>query len=55
MRGIAIGNRVETLIGNAGPRCQRCKQPDRAGLANVRGLMLCRICHLIALARHHQQ
>lgn len=31
--------------------CQRCKRPDRHGLARVRGLLLCGTCHLIALVR----
>ena len=31
--------------------CDRCHKADGRGLANVRGLMLCGLCHLIAVAR----
>jgi len=31
--------------------CDRCGSRDRRGLANVRGLMLCGLCQLIAVAR----
>lgn len=33
------------------PACQRCGHRDRDGLAKIRGLLLCRVCHLIALVR----
>lgn len=33
------------------PACQRCGHRDRRGLANVRGLKLCGVCHLISIAR----
>ena len=33
------------------PACQRCGHRDRAGLAHIRGIRLCRLCHLIALVR----
>lgn len=35
----------------ARPACVRCGHRDRRGLANVRGLMLCGVCHLYAIAR----
>lgn len=43
---------VAPAVGTqARPACHRCGHRDRAGLAKVRGLWLCRVCNLIALAR----
>jgi hypothetical protein len=35
----------------ARPACQRCGHRDKRGLANMRGILLCSVCALVAIAK----
>jgi len=42
---------LTALDATVRPACQRCGHRDRRGLANMRGVKLCSVCSLVAIAK----